>query len=54
MCVYMYILQSGNVYFAHYCEHLTSLSSITVRSRMLYLTVIVILININLYDASDI
>lgn len=48
----MYILQGGNIYFAHYCEHLTGLLSVTVSSRMLYLTVIVILININLYDAS--
>lgn len=48
----MYILRGGNIYFAHYCEHLTGLLSVTVSSRMLCLTVIVILININLYDAS--
>lgn len=52
VCVYMYILQGGNVCFAHYCEHPTGLLSVTVSSRMLYLTVIVILINISLYDAS--
>jgi len=48
----MYILQGGNVYFAHYGEHLTGLLSVTVSSRMWYLKAIIILININLYNAS--
>lgn len=48
----MYTLEDGNIFFAHYCEHLTSLSAVIVSSKMLHLAVIVILINIYLYVAS--
>lgn len=36
------------MYITHYCEHLTSLLPVTTSSKMLYLTVIVIVINIDL------
>jgi len=44
----MYMFQGWNVYVTHHCEHLTGLLSVTTSSKMLYLTVIVIVINIDL------